>query len=400
MVRSITAFRQVFSSSTVSVWNHFENAAKPFAELLKRIFETPAGYFLKISVFRSAAMQDRFSKWIVEPAALTLLNVWQKMNGIPHQHVAVDSKRLENSAAFLREFGEVRFIKTTDGKILSWVCYRPENFEKWIRENGGLRFGEWIVPRRIEDWQRLKRLGEFRWFEQKGQAFRVPAPIAGAHNICVLRCQGFGRTIAMDKNYIGVHLAAGFNYAVFDWRDELSIKGYFQDAENAYQAALHEGFSPAQIKIMGSCRATFPATYLKERHHDEGVDAVLIQPPPSLREMIAKQMVPANWIGLLGLGTIEKGGDEHFDSIRRLRGLRPGTGRLCLVMSEGDGTLPENTWEQFKNAASHAGPFEVIWEPKNNSGSDPHFDEPLRKPHIFKRYTEYLTSKASLQFPH
>jgi hypothetical protein len=381
---------RVFQLPVLNIWNHFENVAKPFTGLVKRIFEAPAGYFLKITVFRSAAMQDRCSKWIVEPAALAVLNVWQKINGIPYQHAGMDAKRLENSAAFLREFGEMRSIKTSDGKNLSWVCYRPEKFENWIRENGGLRQGEWIVPRRIEDWQRLKRLSEFRWFEQKGQAFRVPVPVAGAQNICVLRCQGFGRSMAMDKNYIGLHLAAGFNYAVFDWRDELSVKGYFQDAEAGYQAALHERFSPSQIKIMGSCRGTFPVTYLKECHHHDGVDAILINPPPSLRAVVAEQMAPANWIGLLGLGAIENG-DEHFDSIRRLQGLCPSTGRLCLVMSEGDQTLPKNTLQQFRDAASHAGPFKVIWEPKNSSGSDPHFDEPLRKPQIFERYTEFLT---------
>jgi hypothetical protein len=388
MVNSITSSPYVFQSSA----SYFEKLPKCLTSLVKRIFEATTGYFLKVSVFSLAAFQGRFSKWIIAPVVLTVTNFWKRVKGISQQHAAIDSKRLENGAAFLREFAEVRTLTTPGGKVLPWVCYRPEKFEQWIRANGGIRIGERIFPRQPGDWQRLKRLGEFKWFEQVGHSFRIPAPVTGAQQICVLRCQGFGRTMTMDKNFIGLHLAAGFNYAIFDWGKEVSIKSYFQDAEGGYQAALREGFSPSQIKIMGSCRATFPISYLKEQHHAEGVDAVLIQPPPSLREMIATYKPPANWIGQLSLGAVEKDG-EHFDSVRRFRSLRPSSGRLCLVMSEGDKTLPENTADQFRNAASHAGPFEIIWDPKDNSGSDPHFAEPLRKPPIFERYTQFLVSR-------
>lgn len=360
-------------------------------EILKRVFEAPVGYFLKISVFRQAAMQDPFSQWVVHPLVLHIENIWKRSQGIPLPQ-SFDPARLEKSAQFLSEFAEVRTLQTSDGKSIRWALYKPEKFQQWITANGGLRIGEWIVPRQPADWKKLKRLGEFKWFEQVGQAFRVPAPVVGAQDKCVLRCQGFGRTMAMDKAFIGMHLAAGFNYSLFDWRDELSVKGYLEDAEGCYQALLGEGFSPSQIKIMASCRGTFPATQLKERHHAEGVDAVLVQPPPSLAKVVANQKPPTDFLGSLGIGAIERDG-EHYDSIRRLQGLRPGSGRICLIVSEGDKTLPSDTAEQFQRAAGHAGPFHAIWEPKVKGGIDPHFEEPLRKPEIFKRYAEFLAGR-------
>ena len=211
--------------------------------------------------------------------------------------------------------------------------------------------------------------------------------------MCSWRCQGFGRTMAMDKAFIGMHLAAGFNYSLFDWREELSIKGYLEDAEGCYQALLGQGFTPSQIKIMASCRGTFPATQLKSRHHAEGVDAVLIQPPPSLHKVVANQVFPTNHIGLLGMDAVETE-EEHYDSVRCLESLRPSSGRLCVIVSEGDKTLPADTAEQFQRAARLAGPFYTISEPKVEGGIDSHFEEPLRKAPIFRKYAEFLAGRA------
>lgn len=357
--------------------------------ILKKIFEMPTGYFLKISVFQNAALQGRFSQTFVRPIALHVVNQWKKSQGIPQQSDVIDPARLERTETFLKEFSEIRTMKTPDGIELAWRLYRPEKFQRWIEANGGIRQGEWIVPRNLESWERLKRLGEFKCFEQRGQAFLVPAPIPGAQNKVVLHCHSFGRLMAMDKSYIGQHLAAGINFAQFDWRDEISIKGYFQDAETCYQELLRQGFRGNQIKVMASCRGTFPAVYLKARHHAEGIDAMLIHPPPSLSQAIAMNSPPANWIGLMGIGAIERDG-EHFDSIQRLQSLAPSIGRLSLIMSEKDKMVPQDTAQQFARAYGQAGPFHVIWEPNDASVADPHFEDPLRLPSVFQQYTAFL----------
>src|SRR5580692_1783318 len=69
-------------------------------EILKRVFEAPVGYFLKMSVFRQAAMQDSFSQWMVQPLMLHIENSWKRTQGIPLP-LPFEPGRLEKSAQFL-----------------------------------------------------------------------------------------------------------------------------------------------------------------------------------------------------------------------------------------------------------------------------------------------------------
>jgi hypothetical protein len=202
--------------------------------------------------------------------------------------------------------------------------------------------------------------------------------------------------MGMDKSFIGLHLAAGFNYALFDWREELSAKGFFQDAEAIYRALLREGFSPRQIKPMGSCRATFVVAHLKELHHTEGLDVVMSHTPPSLRSVIAHTMWPANKIGLLGLPQIEKDGVD-FDTLRKFRSLPPSDSAACLIMSEGDQTVPPKENQELMETIQHIGKSEFIYEPKIEGTVDPHFGEPFRNPQVLQKYFQFLTRSVEQQ---
>ena len=390
-VQSCTAFlERCYSTAAVEI----QRVPHALTNQFLRIVSAPGAYFLKITLYRSAAMQDPFSQWIMAPLALAVVNLWKRTQGHPPQDDRIDPVRLKRGADFLSEFAEVRTLQTPDGTEIRWALYRPEKFEEWITAHGGVRVGNRILPRQAGDWERLKRLREFKWFEEINQTFHVPAPVDGAKNNCVLRCKNFGVPMSMDKAYIGMHLAAGFNYAVFDWRQSTSIKDLFEDAETCYQAVLSEGFTAPQIKLLGSCRGTFPTVYLKAKHHEEGVDAMLLQPPPSLRSVVANQPPPSKWIAMLGVAAIESGGEEaHYDSIRRLQTLNPSSGRLCLLLTEGDKTIPADTKEQFSRAASHAGPFSVIEIPQGDQERDTHFTEPLENPDAFHSYTEFLAGR-------
>ena len=300
---------------------------------------------------------------------------------------AFDAKRLQRSADFLSEFAEVRSIRTPDGATLEWALYTPQKFEKWIQDHGGVHDGEWITPRTDADWPRLEKLGEFKWFEKVGHAFR--APVSSPQGKCILRCQGFGRQMPMDKAYIGLHLAAGLNYTLFNWRNELSGNGLFQDAETIYQALRQEGFSPRQIVAMGSCRATFVVARLLEMHHAVGLNAVMIYAPPSLRAAIDHTPWPACAIGRLGLKSLENEGFD-FDTLKRLKKLPFSQASTCLIMNQQDKTLPENSLPLLKDALEKCGPCEMILEPPTENTGDPHFDEPLRNPDVLKRYLAFL----------
>ena len=371
--------------------------AAKISALFKRIIEPLAGYFLKISFFQKIPSSDWFSKRIVAPLSLGILKLWQRSQGIPSQRTAFDSGRLEKSRAFLSEFGDWKTAKTADGREIRWGFFQAAKFERWIASHGGVRDGEWIRPRTDADWPRLAQLNEFKWFEQTGEAFRIPEKIEGMEDRCILRCPGFGRSMPMDKAFIGLHLASGFDYALLDWREDLGVEGIYNDIEALYQAVRSEGFPADRIKAIGSCRATFAVSRLMELHHAEGLDAVLIHPPPSLSAVVANQPWPANRIGLLGLGAVEQKGAD-FDTIRRIRELPQGSeerGRLCVVLSEGDRILPPDTEQRIRDAAAESNcPVEWIIQKKQGE-TDPHLEEPLRNQEVLASYLSFLSGKAS-----
>lgn len=342
-------------------------------------------YFVKLSVFRTIG-ESFLERWVVSPIAHGILNLWKICHGGTSSS-KIDSLRLAASASFLNEFAQVKTLATSP-----YMLFKAADFDRWIEKNGGVREGEWIRPKTPQDWTTLQRLRAFKWFQEESHAFRVPAKLPNAAGTCILRCQGFGRTLPMDKAFVGLHLAAGFDYCVFDWRKDLSINGSFCDAEAAYQTLLKEGYRPQKIKAMGSCRATFVIAKLKELHHAAGLGCALIHPPPSLRAMVEKQAWPSNKIGMIGLSALEKGGDEHYDTLKRLHTLPKGTARICLIMSEDDTSLPKGSIEELKTAAEKAGPVKLILEPKGAPGLDAHLDDPLRKPEVLQQYLQFLTN--------
>lgn len=389
-MRATLSQTATISPPTHPVKEFFSNNIKKIVELFKKIMAPLAGYLLKISFFQTVPRTDCFSRWVMGPLARCVLNIWQKTQGIQKTRTAFDPARLEKSRVFLSKFGDWKTTRAADGIEVKWGMFRAERFNQWVDENGGVREGEWIRPRTEADWPRLQKLREFKWFEEVGHAFKVPPPIPGAENICVLRCPGFGRSMPMDKAFIGLHLAAGFNFAIPEWRENFLEGGFFHDAEAVYQEVLKEGFAPQRIKTTAHCRSTFAASRLKELHHAEGLDAILIHPPSSLSDVVANQKWPANKIGLLGVPEIEKNGID-FNTIQRIRNLPPGPGRLCIIISEGDKTLPKDTAKKFEEAAQHANcQYRLILEKHKEGGSDPHFGEPLKNPEILMPYLSFL----------
>ena len=75
---------------------------------------------------------------------------------------------------------------------------------------------------------------------------------------------------------------------------------------------------------------------------------------------------------------------------RKLRSLERGDAATCLIVTEGDLTVPPGTAEELAAAARSIGPCEVILEPRPAKESDPHFGEPLRSPAVLSRYLQFL----------
>lgn len=369
----------------------YSRATSLISSIALPIFGPPSAYLLKIAFFQTVPKTDCFSRYIMGPLARTIVNLWQRTQGIQGARTGFDPNRLQKSRDLLSQFADWKTLELENGQTVDWALFRADRFNAWIDEIGGKREGERIIPKTPQDWPSLQsQFSQLKWFKEEGQSFKVLLPSPNAERNCILRCQGFGRQMPMDKAFIALHLAAGFNYALFDWGDEMSLPTLCSRGEAVYQALLKEGFTPKTIKAMGSCRATFVVSHLKKEHHHQGMDAVLIHPPPSLYEVVETQNWLARKVGQIGVSWLEAQG-SRFDNLENIREMGRGDAGLCVVLSEGDQTLPADTRQKIERAAQEAlCPLDLIWDPAQEGGPDAHFGEPLENPLILEQYLRFL----------
>ncbi|EKE07924.1 MAG: hypothetical protein ACD_17C00451G0003 [uncultured bacterium] len=128
------------------------------------------------------------------------------------------------------------------------------------------------------------------------------------------------------------------------------MKDFIEDAEAAFQALLKKGYRPDQIKILGYCGTTYVAAYLKLKHHTEGVDAILINPHTSFRDVIET----SNRMGLLGLGAVST--DQYdLDNEKTLSQLSKDQASTCLIIDPQNSITPPNTVARLQTALQPSG---------------------------------------------
>ena len=365
--------------------------------LFKKTIEPLIGYFLKICIFREAALQGRLSRWVILPITTKIGNLWLHCRGFPSQFTTFQQERLARSRDFLAEFGTTEQILTKDGVSLRFTYYSAQQFNSWIENQGGIREPDFIRVKDEASRKNLEKLEMFK-FKKTQDGFQIPKISAGSNKICILRCNGFGLPIETDKKLIGLHLAAGFNYAIFEWRKAPSIQGFFQDAETAYEAALKKGFEPSQIKALGYCGTTYVVANLKKNHHHEGLDAVLVGAHTSFRDVVAHTQWPVNQIGLLGLGAIESP-EANFDNIEKFKTLEQSQAATCLIMDPNNEIAPPETIKRLTRSLEKTENCKVILKSENCSGQQFNFNKQFEIPEIWKQYTSFLTRPISSTQP-
>jgi len=194
---------------------------------------------------------------------------------------------------------------------------------------------------------------------------------------CVLYLNGFGLPYQTAKNFIHKHLDEDFDFAVFEWGNKVSMQGFVEDAEAAYQALIEKGYQPNQIKVLGYCGTTYVATYLKAKHHQEGLDAILVDPHTSFREVVDQ----ANPIGKYGVGAIAT--EEYdLDNINTLSHLKHTGASTCLVIDPENLITPPDTVERLQNALAQSGVTTIRTQGKMN--------KQFNTPEIWNQYIQFL----------
>jgi hypothetical protein len=301
----------------------------------------------------------------------------------------LDAERLQKTKDFLQQFGAPHDFTTTDGRLLKLFLYTPELFDAWVASIGGRIENERLLfDQRRVNWTSFKNHLSPCKFEVdvEKQAFVVPQRQSTSN--CILRCNGFGLPIETDKERIFYHLAAGFAYAIFEWGDDVSIPGFFQDGEGAFQKLKELGYREEQIVIFGYCGSSYVAAELKSKHPQSSM--TLVQPHTSLLDVVHKTPCIASWIGSFGVSHIETP-EACFNNLTKFQQLPPASsGRNCLIIDENNPTAPAHTLESLKKALEGKGPLQVITKPPNllqEFGYNLHH----RIPSVWKEYANFIS---------
>lgn len=307
--------------TTVSLY-----AQNSLTKLFKYTIEPLIGSILKICLYREAYLKGRISRWVILPVVKTIGNLWFRLQGLPSQFTSFDPARLKKTETELLKHGHKEAIAVNSDKSIPFVHFKAHN---------------------------------------------------NPQSTCVLYLNGFGLPYQTAKNLIQKHLADGIDFAVFEWGDKTSMTDFTEDAEAAFQALIQKGYRPDQIKILGYCGTTYVATRLKKKHHAEGVDAVLINPHTSFRDVVTK----SNRIGLLGLGAITT--DEYdLDNERTLSQLPKSPASTCLIIDPKNSITPSDTVERLQAALQKSGCTTIPVAEK--------FNKQFENPAIWKPYTQFL----------
>lgn len=323
-----------------------------------------AAHFVSLSVFQGAmADQTGFSgyvtRYITLPLGRLVTNLFLSMRGIPLRHDPLDPSRVVPVTHLLDQFSDPIQLDLPGGELVEMRIFSSRRFNEWRQT---------ASPQQIESLS----------FPTIPLEEQVPA----AERL-VFRCQGFGRRIEMDKRMIALHLAKGFDYAVFNWGSDPSLARFSAVAEAALARVRREGYALEDITAIGSCRASFVVASLLERHCQGGLNGALFDAPPSLAATIACQPFPSNWIGRLGLAVLEE--ELDFDTLSRLRRSAQGYGKLAIIGSVEDTTLPPDSLQMLQEA----GGGELILERETGAG-DAHYRDRLLDPEVRDQYFRFL----------
>lgn len=301
-------------------------AQNSLTSLFKSTLEPLIGSILKICLYREAYLTGPTSRWVILPVVKTIGNLWFRLQGLPRQFTTFDQERLKKTETELLAIGQKELLPVKQDKLITLAHFK-------------------VNP--------------------------------SLNSTCILYLNGFGLPYQTAKKFIHKHIAAGFDFAVFEWGNKVSIKDFIEDAEAAFQTLLSKGYRPDQIKILGYCGTTYVATYLKLKHHNEGVDAILINPHTSFRDIVEK----ANRIGLFGLGAITT--DEHnLDNEITLRMLSESCASTCLVIDPKNSITPTDTVERLQTALHQSGHTTVLTDKK--------FNKQFEDPAVWDRYVQFL----------
>lgn len=375
------------------------------SEKVKNFCEAIFGYLLRIVIFQLGEMRRM--------GAPIIMRIYQRLSSDPREEKPFDPKRLEDSKQFLIRFGGVeKFVPAADGAAqIHVMTFKSSDFFDSFRNLGSTpldvlhegRERRVLLNPPLEDAAKFfLPIIDVRMDDgtlKKGALLpESPNTNPPPH---IFDCHSPGRSMCMNRRYLGVHLAAGYNVTIWDPRGTAestgipSEGGYYLDAEAAFQTLINENIPPDRIYVAGFCEGASVAAHLKRKFHDRGVHFIASNPYTSIKDVIEGY----GWFGKLaasfGLKAIQDpqiaAPQDYFDNVEKLRNLPRSEGKCVFLHTDTDKMMPLGTVQKLCEAFGNAGPIHEILRAHPNPKENGHLQPPYEDPVVWRRYVQVVT---------
>lgn len=372
---------------------------------VRRVAEAVFGYLLRIITFQMGEMQVT--------GAYYVMRLYQKLFSYdPREEKPFDPERLERSKSFLLSFGGAEgHVQAADGgSNVHFIRFKSADFFAKFAQ-----LGSHPINIRYEGRSRRALLDPP---EDAAAKFYFPiieiamldgsirkAALLPDQRTCndpveICDFHSPGRSMCMNRKWVGQCLGAGFNLTISDQRGtgestgKPSEGGYYLDAEAVFGTLINDGIPHNQIYVSGFCEGAAVAVHLKKKYHHLGVHLIASNPYTSMKEVV-------QGYGFLGRLAIEYGEQalkdpniqipqDCFDNEAKLRDLAPSLGKSIFIHTDTDKMMPSGTVSRLIAAFDHAGPVHEILRAHPNPNENGHLQPPYEDPLIWRRLVQVI----------
>lgn len=401
------------------------NPFRPLVQLVRAVAGAVLGYLLRITVFQMGEMKV--------PGARLIMRTYQRLTYDPRERKPLDHGRLSHSKSLLVSFGgEEVALPTADGKAtVRCLTFKPERFFAHFEQMGArktdivyqgearhalLPADRFLLPEYApmrEAFQKAARKFRFPLIDiqtnhgiVKGALLPESPQLApGAQPPIVLHAHSPGRSMAMERLFIGLLLAAGYPVAIYDPRGTAESKGRiseggaYLDIEAVYHHVRALGYTPDRIYASGFCEGAAMAAHLKRKFHHEGIHYVGANPFDSMQNLVGNHGRLFKWLAPLALPALKTKDpraralvqEDGLDTVAKFAGLPRSNGKFILISTDKDSTVPKGSAERIAQAAGDAGPVtHIVRAFAHKKIKNAHTQPPYEDRNVWRRLIEVM----------
>ncbi len=369
------------------------------ARKVKELAEAVFGYIVRIVTFQMGERHRPLAAWI--------MRAFQKINSDPREEKPFDPERLERSTKFLISYGGVEVQLRSQNASVHAMTLKSEDFFNALADKGATietlpyqgHYRRMLLNPPIQDVEKFYlELIDITIGGVEQKAVLLPSRCDITQPPHILHSHSPGRSMCMDRKFIGLHLAAGYDITIWDPRGTAestgipSEGGYYLDAEAVFNWVRSQGVSSDRIYASGFCKGAGIAAHLKKKFHAEGVHFIASNPYTSIEEVIKGYGFVGRLGAKYGLKAIQDPSlnveQDYFNVVKKLASLdrHYSGGKAIFIHTDTDQMMPPNTVEQLKTAFGDAGLVREILRKHPDPEANGHMQPPYEDPAVWNRY--------------